>query len=42
MTFLLNGALAIVAALWFRRQLPEIRRTLRPIYRRLGIITDGR
>jgi MFS family permease len=40
LTFLVNGALATVAAIWFYRQLPAVRKELRPIYKRLGIISE--
>jgi predicted MFS family arabinose efflux permease len=36
----LNGAIAVAAALWFWRSLPALRHVLRPMYVRLGIITD--
>ena len=36
-TFALNGALALLAALWFRRRLPMVRDVLRPIYEQLGV-----
>ena len=39
-TFMLNGALCIVAALWFRWRLPVLGPLLRPVYKRLGIIRD--
>ena len=38
LTFALNGALAVLAALWFWRQRPTIRKALRPEYERLGIV----
>ena len=37
-TFVVNGAIATVAALWFWRALPKWRALMRPTYRRLGII----
>jgi MFS family permease len=37
LTFALNGMLAVLAALWFRRRLPMIRDVLRPIYEELGV-----
>jgi MFS family permease len=37
-TFALNGVGATLAALWFRRKLPEMRTALRVAYRKLGII----
>ena len=39
-TFLGNGLLCVLAALWFWRCLPALGDLLRPTYRRLGIITD--
>jgi len=38
--FALNGAIATLAAIWFWRTLPSLREVLRPMYVRLGIITD--
>lgn len=40
MTFVLNGAVAVVAAIGFWRQLPAMRASLRPIYRNLGILDE--
>ena len=40
MTFLLDGVLASFGAIWFWRQLPSMRETLRPIYRELGILSE--
>jgi MFS family permease len=39
-TFALNGLAVTVAALWFWRALPGLRRHMRPTYVRLGIIAD--
>ena len=39
-TFVLNGAVAAVAALWFWRALPKWRQLIRPTYVRLGIIAN--
>jgi len=36
-TFAVNGALAFVAALWYRRKLPVVRSVLRPMYEALGV-----
>jgi hypothetical protein len=36
-TFALNGALAALAALWFRARLPMMRNALRPLYEELGV-----
>ena len=36
-TFALNGALAMLAALWYRSKLPMVRDMLRPIYEELGV-----
>jgi MFS family permease len=35
--FALNGVIAMLAAAWYRRQLPMIRDVLRPIYEQLGV-----
>jgi hypothetical protein len=40
LTFVANGALALLAAAWFWRQLPVMRASLRPIYRNLGILDE--
>jgi MFS family permease len=40
MTFLLDGVVATFGAVWFWRQLPSMRQTLRPIYRELGILSE--
>jgi len=37
-TVILNGSLCIVGGLWFWSQLPAIRRDMRPVYERLGIM----
>ena len=39
-TFLLNGALAVAAAAWFRRALKSFGPLLRSTYQRLGIVPD--
>jgi MFS family permease len=36
----IGGAACLVLALWFHRQLPELRAHVRPIYERLGIIPE--
>jgi MFS family permease len=36
-TLALNGVLAVLASIWFWRQLPELRTALRPIYEELGV-----
>ena len=36
-TFALNGVLAILAAVWYYRRLPGVRRVLRPMYEELGV-----
>jgi MFS family permease len=38
LTLAVNGAIAVVAAGWFWRRMPTIRRALRPDYERLGIV----
>ncbi len=40
-TLAIGGVLCLVAALWFARELPELRRVMRPIYAELGILPDG-
>jgi MFS family permease len=40
LTFLVNGLVALLGAAWFWRRLPALRRSLRPIYRELGILAD--
>jgi MFS family permease len=40
MAFLLDGVVAALGALWFWRQLPSMRETLRPIYRELGVLSE--
>jgi MFS family permease len=40
--FAINGAIAMLAAGWFWRNLPTIRGALRSTYRRLGIMTPER
>lgn len=37
-TVMINGSVCIVAGAWFWTQLPKIRKDMRPIYERLGII----
>lgn len=37
-TLIVGGACCIAGALWFLRELPEIRQHIRPIYRELGIL----
>lgn len=37
-TLMIGGGLCIVAAVWFRGRLPEIRRAIRPVYEELGIL----
>jgi MFS family permease len=39
-TLAIGGSLCVLGALWFSRQLPEIRAAIRPIYARLGIIPE--
>ena len=40
MTVICGGLLCAAAGVWFRMRLPEIRRTVRPIYRELGILPE--
>lgn len=37
-TLIVGGVCCIAGSLWFLRELPEIRRFIRPIYRQLGIL----
>jgi MFS family permease len=39
-TVLLSGVLCLVAAAWFSEELPAIRRVVRPIYIRMGILPE--
>jgi MFS family permease len=39
-TLAAGGAVCVLTALWLARRLPELRRHIRPIYVRLGIIND--
>ena len=39
-TMTVNGAVCLIGCLWFARRLPEIRRIVRPIYARLGILPE--
>ena len=40
-TLAVSGAICIVGSLWFSRQLPEIRKRLRPVYVQLGILKEA-
>ncbi len=39
-TLRVGGVFCVLGALWFSRQLPEIRALVRPIYRKMGIIPE--
>jgi len=39
-TLAIGGGLCVLGALWFFQQLPRVRAVIRPIYRRLGIISE--
>jgi len=39
-TLAIGGCLCILAAAWFLKQLPRVRAMVRPIYRKLGIISE--
>ncbi len=39
-TIALGGVICVAGSLWFRRELPEIRKLIRPIYARLGILPE--
>jgi MFS family permease len=40
-TIFTGGAATIIGALFFLRKLPELKKIVRPVYIRMGIITDG-
>jgi MFS family permease len=40
-TVIVNGAICIVGAIWFWMKLPGIRKEMRPIYERLGIVPQN-
>jgi MFS family permease len=40
-TLAVSGTLCIAGSLWFARRLPDIRRILRPVYVRLGILPEA-
>jgi MFS family permease len=40
-TFLLNGVVAVAAALVFMRRLPTLRKAMRPVYAKLGLLPDA-
>jgi MFS family permease len=40
LTLACGGAICLAGALWFARQLPQIRTEVRPIYRQLGILPE--
>jgi MFS family permease len=37
-TVMISGAVVLVGAVWFATRLPALRRTIRPIYRQMGIL----
>jgi len=39
-TLVIGGSLCVLGAFWFARQLPRLRAVIRPIYLRLGIISE--
>jgi MFS family permease len=39
-TVIVNGAVILVGATWFWMQRPKLRRTIRPIYMKMGIIPE--
>lgn len=41
MTLAGGGVLCLLGALWFSRQLPQIRKLVRPIYSEMGILPEG-
>ena len=40
-TLVLSGSVCVAGALWFARRLPEMRKILRPVYVRLGILPEA-
>jgi hypothetical protein len=40
-TVIVNGVACILGGIWFTSQLPTIRKDMRPIYERLGIIPQA-
>jgi MFS family permease len=40
-TVIVNGVACILGGIWFTSQLPAIRKDMRPIYERLGIIPQA-
>ncbi|MGA7857481.1 MAG: MFS transporter, partial [Terracidiphilus sp.] len=40
-TVMLNGAACILGAAWFWSRLPAIRKDMRPVYERLGIVPQS-
>jgi MFS family permease len=38
LTVIANGSMVLLGAAWFATQLPAVRRTIRPIYREMGIL----
>jgi len=39
-TVLIGGIICLLTALWFTKQLPTLRKSIRPIYIRLGILPE--
>jgi len=39
-TLMIGGSICVLGGLWFASQLPKIRKVVRPIYRKLGIIPE--
>jgi MFS family permease len=39
-TMMVNGAVCLIGCIWFARKLPAIRKVVRPIYARLGILPE--
>jgi MFS family permease len=40
-TVIMNGAVVLVAAVWFTTKLPTVRRAIRPIYQEMGILPSS-
>jgi hypothetical protein len=41
-TVIFNGAVVVLGSAWFFTRLPQLRRSVRPIYQELGIIPSAK
>jgi hypothetical protein len=39
-TLMVNGVVCLIGSLWFTRRLPAIRKVVRPIYVKMGILPE--